>query len=184
MLSNPVLLITIWKVLGLAFIITYLIMLILNIATDSLYGLEGFLSLTKGFGLLLLFFLALGVVAYIILAGMYGWKYMVLFEMDDKQVRHIQMRKQFKRAEAVGWLTAAAGIATGRIGMAGTGILAASRNSSVSNFSSVKSVKGSRLFNTIKLSQMLNRNQVYAESEDYDFVYRYIADHCVNAKIR
>ncbi|MBQ8934075.1 MAG: zinc ribbon domain-containing protein [Lachnospiraceae bacterium] len=182
MLQNPVILVTVWKVIALAFAIVYLFMVVLNLATNSMYGLEGFLSLTKGFALLLLFFLALGVVAYIILAGIYGWKYMVLFEMNEQEIQHIQMKKQFKKAEAVGWLTAAAGIAAGRIGMVGTGILAASRSSSVSEFSKVRTVKGSRMFNTIKVNQLLERNQVYAEPADYDFVYRYIAERCVNAK--
>lgn len=50
-----------------------------------------------------------------ILAGIYGWKYIVLFEMNEEAIRHIHMNKQFKKAEAMGWLTALIGAASGHL---------------------------------------------------------------------
>ena len=130
------------------------------------------------------FFLVLGVVAYIILAWMYGWKYIVLFEMDENEIAHIQMPKQFKKAEAIGWLTALAGLASGNLTTIGIGINSAVRNSMTSEFKNVKEVRSLKRQHVIKVNQLLNHNQVYAEEADFDFVLEYITKHCVNAKIR
>ena len=46
-------------------------------------------------------FFVLSIVSYLILAALYGGKYQVLFEMTEDSVTHIQMPKQFKKAENV-----------------------------------------------------------------------------------
>lgn len=38
--------------------------------------------------------------------------------------------------------------------------------------------------NLIRVNETLNRNQVYAEEEDFAFVANYIKAHCKNAKMR
>ena len=117
----------------------------------------------------------LSIAAYIILACIYGWKYCVLFEMNETGIRHIQMEKQYKKAQALGWLTAMAGAAAGMPGTAGMGLLAATKNEQATEFSKVKRMRTFRAFHTIKLDSSLNHNQIYAESEDYDFVLEYIS---------
>ena len=122
-------------------------------------------------------------IAYIFLAAVYGWKYIVLFEMDEKEIAHIQMPKQFDKAQAMGWVTALAGLAGKSLPAMGAGVLAASKNSSTSVFADVKEVKGVRQQHTIRVNQMLNRNQVYADDPDYDFVWNFITGRCPQAKI-
>ena len=177
MLKNPVILFTVWKVLGLAFGIVYLFTLLMSLGDIIRYdGLEGFWDLTRGFLILFLVFLAIGVVAYLILAACYGWHYIVLFEMNEEKVVHIVTPRQFKKAQALSWLTVLAGLAGGRMTTVGAGMLAGSRNASSSEFSRVAHVIPRRRWHVIKVNQLLDRNQIYAAPEDYDFVLNYILE--------
>ena len=128
-------------------------------------------------------FMVLGAVSYLILAAMYGWSYQVLFTMDENGVEHRQMKKQFEKAEAIGWLTAAVGLAAGNIGRAGTGLLAATKTSTTSEFQHVRKVRAVQRRDVIYVNQLLEHNQVYVEDADFDFVRNYIEEHCPNAKI-
>ena len=183
MMKNPTLLYTVWKVLALAFFIVWLLIFLISLGDAVSYGFRSVLKFTGAFLLLFLFFMGLGLIAYIFLAAVYGWKYIVLFEMDEKEIVHIQMPKQFDKAQAVGWLTALAGLAGKSLPAMGAGMLAASKNSSTSVFADVKEVKGVRQQHTIRVNQMLNRNQVYADDPDYDFVWNFITGRCPQAKI-
>ena len=177
MLKNPVILFTVWKVLGLAFGIVYLFTLLLSLKDIIVYdGLAGFWDLTRPFLILFLVFLVIGVAAYLILAACYGWHYIVLFEMDEEKVVHIQTPRQFKKAQALAWLTVLAGLAGGRLTTVGSGMLAATKSTSTSEFHRVAHVIPRRRLNTIKVNQLLDRNQIYAEGEDFDFVLNYILE--------
>ena len=68
--------------------------------------------------------------------------------------------------------------------MAGTGILAASRTSMLTNFSDVKELEILPKEHLIRLNETLSRNQVYAEEEDFAFVADYIRSRCKNAKVK
>ena len=68
-----------------------------------------------------------------------------------------------------------AGAISGKTGMAGTGLLAATKNEQVTEFSKVKRMRVFKVFYTIKLDGLLNHNQIYAEPEDFDFVLEYIS---------
>ena len=184
MLKNPSILITVWKVLALSFgIVMAFTLLVTLISGDFKYwNAEDAFGFFRGFLLLLVFMMALGVVAYFIIAAIYGWKYMVLFTMDKDGVEHRQMVKQFEKAQAIGWLTAAAGALSGNIGRVGTGILTATRTSSISVFANVRTVRSVRRRHTVYVNQLLFRNQVYANDEDFDFVRDFIIRHCTNAK--
>ena len=173
MLRNPTILFTVWKVLGIAFCVPLIMMICADFFHDDL-TLEGLMNSLMMFGGLYLFFLILGTFAYLIVAARYGWKYMVLFEMDDEGITHIQMQKQFQKAEAVGWLTAMAGVVAGSAGTAGMGLLAATHDRLRTTFSLVKKMKVSRRWHVIKLNEVLNKNQIYAEDEDFDFILDYI----------
>ena len=128
-------------------------------------------------------FLVLGTLAYFILAFMYNGKYCVLFEMDEEGVLHAQQEKQVKKAQLLGAITALAGAAKGKIGTVGTGILAGTRTKMYSGFSAVKEVEALPAANLIRLNGALERNQVYVEAEDFDFVLNYIVAHCPEAKV-
>ena len=114
---------------------------------------------------------------YLVYALMMGGKYCVLFEMDDRGVNHIQMAPQVKKVEAISILTMLVGAMAGRPGVVGTGILAAARTSMYTAFADVRSVEPIPGRDLIKVNELLNKNQVYAEKEDYDFVLNFILAH-------
>lgn len=109
-------------------------------------------------------------------------KYVVLYEMDEDQVKCIQMPKTVKKAEVIGLITVLVGLAAKNPTTIGAGMLSASRSTSTSVFSNVRRVKTRRRMNLIKVNQLLFKNQVYVPDEDYDFVYHYIKSHCPKAK--
>ena len=183
MLKNPVILFTVFIVLGMSAAIIAIFMLLVDLIEDGSITPPETDELMIAFWVIL-FFIGVVIISYIILAAMYGFKYMVLFEMDEEKVVHIQMSKQFEKAQAIGWLTAMVGLASGRIGAAGTGMLAAARNTSTSDFVNVRQVIGNRWMRVIKVNKLLDHNQIYVEPSDYDFVFNYISQRCVNAKVR
>ncbi|MCR4893011.1 MAG: hypothetical protein K5989_12625 [Lachnospiraceae bacterium] len=184
MLKNPTILLTLFKIFGIICLCFITFLFIVEVFDD------GFMDAVTGYlldpGILIvpgiLFVLIL--VGYFFLAAAYGWKYMVLFEMDENSVSHIQMPKQFQKGEALGWLSAMAGAFAGNYSAMGAGMLAASRNSMTSPFANVKKVIGKRWLHLIKVNLLLDHNQVYADEADYDFVWNFITSHCPNAKIK
>ena len=173
MLKNPIILLTVLKIFLLVLAGIWVIFGIFRIGNDGFAG--AFAAQTKDLLIPAAILFGLSIVGYIILACIYGWKYCVLFEMDEKGIRHIQMEKQYKKAQALGWLTAMAGAAAGKPGVTGTGLLAATKNEQFSEFSKVKRLRVFKAFRTIKLDSLLNHNQIYAEQEDYGFVLDYIS---------
>ena len=172
MLKNPIILLTVLKIFLLVLVGIWVIFGIFRIGNDGFAG--AFAAQTKDLLIPAAILFGLSIVGYIILACIYGWKYCVLFEMDEKGIRHIQMEKQYKKAQALGWLTAMAGAAAGKPGVTGTGLLAATKNEQFSEFSKVKRLRVFKAFHTIKLDGLLNHNQIYAQPEDYEFVLDYI----------
>ena len=182
MLKNPTILFTVWKVLGIAFGIVFLLMQFMDLFGGNL-SVDGFLHGLTLFALLALVFLVISIIAYVIVAAMYGWKYVVLFEMDEKQIKHIQVSRQHKKAELLGFVTAMAGLKSHNPTAVGMGLQAAARSTSTSEFVHVKSIRSFPGRHVIKISQGLEHNQIYAEGADYDFALRYIISHCPNAKV-
>ena len=173
MLKNPIILLTVLKIFLFVLVGMWVIFGLFRIGRDGFVG--AFVAQTKELLIPAVILFGLSIVAYMILACIYGWKYCVLFEMNETGIRHIQMEKQYKKAQAIGWLTAMAGAAAGKPGMAGTGLLAATKNEQATEFIKVKRMRSFRAFHTIKLDSPLNHNQVYAQPEDYDFVLEYIS---------
>ncbi|MGN0769430.1 MAG: hypothetical protein ACI4N0_01730 [Christensenellales bacterium] len=173
MLKNPMILLTVLKIFLFVLVGMWVIFGLFRIGRDGFVG--AFALQTKELLIPAAILFGLSIVAYIILACIYGWKYCVLFEMNETGIRHIQMEKQYKKAQALGWLTAMAGVAARKPGAAGAGLLAATKNEQASEFSKVKRMRVLKAFNTIKLDSPLNHNQVYAQPEDYDFVLEYIS---------
>ena len=173
MLKNPIILLTVLKIFFLVLAGMWVVFGLFRIGNDGFIG--AFAAQTKELLIPAVILFGLSIVAYIILACIYGWKYCVLFEMNETGIRHIQMEKQYKKAQAIGWLTVMAGAAAGKPGMAGTGLLAATKNEQATEFIKVKRMRSFRVFHTIKLDSLLNHNQIYAEPEDFDFVLEYIS---------
>ena len=182
MMKNPTILFTIWKVLLIASCAPALVSMI-AVFTDGRF-LEGLKTFAEVLGVTFGIMLVLSLIAYFILGLIYGFKYIVLFEMNEEGVVHIQQPKQFKKAQAIGWLTAIAGSGAANPTVTGAGLLAASKQYSSSEFEKVDRVIGHKRFNTIKVNQWFSKNQVYVTDEDYDFVWDYITKRCTKAKIK
>ena len=173
MLKNPIILLSLQKMFLFILVGMWVVFGIFKIENEGLVG--AFVAQTKELLIPAVVLFVLSILGYLLLACIYGFKYCVLFEMNETGIRHIQMKKQYKKAQALGWLAAMMGIAAGKPGMAGTGLLAATKNEQATEFRIVKRMRAFRAFHTIKLDGRLNHNQIYAEPEDYDFVLDYIS---------
>lgn len=180
LLKNPTIFLTVLKVMLISVGIVGLFMLLIAAFQGDL-DVEWLWFWLKLMGIMIGVFLGLTIISILIVAAILG-KYVVLFEMDDKEVVHIQMPRQVKKAEVVGLITALVGLAAKNPTTVGAGLLSASRSTSTSVFANVRSVKARRRRNLIKVNQLLFKNQVYVPDEDYDFVYDYIKSRCPKAK--
>ena len=180
MLTNPTILFDVYKVLGISFGFVWLFNLLI-------IGCEGDLTLSSiwassyGFLILMAVFVVIGYVAYVIVAWVYGWKYVVLFTLNEKEVVHQQMPRQVKKAQVLGALTAMVGGLAGKSGVVGAGLLTASKTSSISKLADVAHLIPNRRRNLIKVNQLFNRNRIYVPDEDFDFVYDFLRKHCTKA---
>lgn len=172
---NPAILITLIKVLLISVLILVFFMFIITLG-DGLVEALSVAGTILGYGVPVMVVL-LGV-SYVLVGLLYGGKYCVLFKMDDKGVYHIQLEKQFKKAQALGLLTALVGLSGGNITAGGAGLMAATKQSLYTSFKKVKSVKAVRSRNTIYINESMTRNQLYVENEDFDFILHHIVKHC------
>lgn len=180
MYKTPVILFTVLKVISIAVVAVWIFAVLIS-AGDNGFWWEGFLKTLKVFALIELGGCVLGAIAYLIIAVCYGGKYSVEFEMDENGVRHTQIASQAKKARTLGSLTAFAGAAAKNPTAVGAGMMSGSKTSSYSEFSKVRKVRVYPVMNVIKLNAPLNKNQVYASKEDFDFVRDYIIER-VNKK--
>lgn len=181
MLKNPSILFDVYWVLVISFAIVYLIVMLIGGCTGNL-SWELTWGMTKTFVMLTAFMFVLGWVAYFFVAWYFGWKYSVLFIMDEKEVVHKPLKSMQQKGRVIGKLTAMAGAAGGKPGMVGMGMLAASRTSMTSTYDSVRRVIACRRMNLIKVNGLLTRNRVFVADEDFDFVYDFLRQHCPKAK--
>ena len=107
-----------------------------------------------------------------------------LFEMDENGVCNKAQEKHIKKAELISAITVIAGLAGGRPGVVGTGMLASARTSMYTSFDSVKELEILPKQHLIRLNGTLDRNQVYAEEKDFTFVADFIRARCRNAKVK
>ena len=102
MLKNPMILLGVQKIFLFILIGMWVVFGIFRIGRDGLVG--AFVAQTKELLIPAAVLFVLSILGYILLACIYGWKYCVLFEMNETGIRHIQMEKQYKKAQAIGWL--------------------------------------------------------------------------------
>ena len=178
LLKNPTIFFTVLKVMMISVGIVWLFGLVIGIGNMSL---DYFLFWTKLTGIMIGIFFVLTVIGILITAAVLG-KYVVLFEMDENEVTHIQMPRQVKKAEVIGLITALVGAMAKSPTTIGAGVLATAKTKSTSEFVNVRRVKARRRFNLIKVNQLFDKNQVYVADEDFDFVYNFIKSRCINAK--
>jgi len=180
MITNPVIMITVFKVF---FFIILGMFLVFGFFLYVIHGdWAGLLGMLKAFGIVLGVFLVLTFLGTALLNLVFGGKYVALFEMDENSITHMQQDTQVKKARKLGWLTFFVGLFAKRPTTAGAGLLSMAKTESTSEFQKVRRVRSRRWLHTIKVNQLLDRNQIYVPSEDYDFVLDYIRSHCPNLK--
>ena len=180
MITNPVIMITVFKIFFYIFLVLAIIFCPIMYFSDGNW--DGVLGMLKSFGIVLAIFVVLTFLGTALLNLIFGGKYVALFEMDEKEICHNQLPSQVKKAHKLGWLTFFVGLFAKRPSTAAAGILSTTRNSSTSEFVKVRRVRSRRWLHTIKVNQLLDRNQIYVPDEDYDFVYDFIKNHCPNLK--
>ena len=180
MITNPVIMITVFKVFF--FIIIGMALVFGTIFLISDGNWNGVIGMFKAMGIVLGIFVVLTFLGTALLSLVYGGKYVVLFEMDDKEIVHIQMPAQQQKARKLGILTFFVGLFAKRPTTMGAGLLSTTKNASTSEFKKVRRVRSRRWLHTIKVNQLFERNQVYVPDDDYDFVYDFIKSHCPNLK--
>lgn len=177
---NPVVLFLVLKIFLLIMAGMYVFLLLLEVGDGFL---EAFVRISPVFAWLVLGMLVLATVSYYLYAIFMGGQYCVLFEMDEKGVKHIQMQRQFKKAQVLGQLLVLAGAATGKVGAVGQGLLVGSKQATYSPFQMVRRILPNRRLGVIKVnSSDLVHNQVYVAPGDFDFVLGYIEEHVRLAK--
>ena len=177
MWRNPTLIITIGKVLALCALLPGLLVFFLALVEGD--GFVAALPLLVRISAIVIAIIAgLLFFAYLLVGFINGGRYCVIFEMDDHGVKHIQMRRQFKKAQALSMLAVLAGAVTGNIATTGAGLLAGSRQSLYSAFSKVKSVTVNEKRQVIYVNEALKRNQVYADAADFVFIRNHILARC------
>ena len=169
MLKNPTLLFTILNAMALTIAILFLSVGIIDLIVGNDFP----------FSLKLMFFfllgaLFMGLLAYGILALLWGGSYLVTFEMDEKGILHKQRSRQAKKVQSAAMVGLLMANSIGQVSAAAAALQSGEKYSS---FSSLRTIKILRHRDTIKLNGLLNRNQVYALPEDYDFVLDYILAH-------
>ena len=180
MLTNPTIFLTVFKIF---FYIILAGWLVFGFFLYVIHGdWPGFWGMGKALLIALAVMAVLTALGVLVLAAIYGGKYVVLFEMDEQEIKHTQLPKQFQKAQAVSVLAAMVGIAAKKPAMVGAGMLTSGKNTSTSEFKHVRRVKARRLLHLIKVNQLLNKNQIYVPEEDFDFVLQFIRSHCPNAK--
>ena len=186
MLRNPAIILVVYKIFGILFSIPLAINLI-NLAAKGELQQAWSESIWSGSSpriwlFIMAVFAVIILISYLIVAWTFGGKYIVHFTLDEDCVVHEQEPAQLNRARKLSLLTILAGIFAKRPSTVGAGMLSASRNTSTSIFANVRQVKSRRALHLIKVNQLLDRNQVYVPTEDFDFVLDFIRQHCPKAR--
>lgn len=180
--KNPTIIVLVWKIFFFILLGIFAFTMLMDVFGGDMNG-ERFLETLKILAYFIIGMTVLCALGYLLYAAIMGGKYIVMFEMDEEGVNHKQMPKQAKKAEIISLLTALAGIASRNTTTVGIGLTSA-RTEMYTRFSNVRKVKAYPSRDLIKINERLMHNQVYAEKEDFEFVYSYISDHVAMKKER
>ena len=138
---------------------------------------DGFLVNTKMFFWMSVFMFFLCLISYLIVIRINKRYYHLMFVMDEDGVTHCQRAETAKKGQRI----AAAAVIMDTDNAAAA--VAALQTMWKSRFPKVRHVKTVRRRQLIKVNEILTHNRIYVEDpEDYEFVLRYITEHCPKAK--
>ena len=102
-----------------------------------------------------------------------------LFVMDEKGIEHHQMPKKVKKLQLINTIGGWIGAAKGDLSMVGLSLFSSGVQVTKTDFKNVHSIKTAPRRNLIKLTEAwYSWNHIYVDEEDYDWVCKYIKDHC------
>lgn len=130
-------------------------------------------------GIMLLIMIPLSILGYFVYAAMMGWKYCVVFTLDENAVVHEQYEPQAEKAKLISGLGTVVGAASGRATLAGVAAMSA-RTTMCTRLKDARTLRMDRRKNTIHV----NMNEVYAKDEDLDMVWDFLVAHCPDAEIK
>ena len=167
-----------YKVIGLCFL--PIILLMIWMALTGRFDWSSFLVVMLCFVVVLL----IVVFAVWLVNKLFQSKYMLIYQMNNEGLTFSQTTDQAEMTRTIAAASAAASAAGGHTGgvISGSG-MALSPNAYYSEFSKVRSVRGVRKDNLIWVNTFLQFQQVYVPAGSYDFVWNYITQRCVNARI-
>ncbi|MDO4803907.1 MAG: hypothetical protein Q4A32_03690 [Lachnospiraceae bacterium] len=168
----------IMKVIGIIYAFIIITMLVLTRGSDDFLWLLGIFGLTFVAIVLIVLF------SIWLVDKLYKGNYMLIYEMNEEGITFSQTTDQAQITRTIAATSAAVNAVSGNVGgvVAGSG-LAMRPNSYNAKFSKVNSVKGKRSDNLIWVNTFLQYLMVYVPDEAYDFVWNYITERCVNARI-
>lgn len=177
LLWPPKVLILTYKVLGIIWLICWLLLFTMIIIIN---GFEDAIGFTSGFAILLPIFLVLGALAFLIYALVNGGKICLHYEMDNKQITYREI-KGVKKEEAMKLLQAIgaiAAIASGSRAVGLHGLRAKTRVVSQIKYKNVKAIEANRSKQTIILREKVGKTTIHTDKADYDFILNYLAEQC------
>ena len=156
--KNLSILAVVFKIMGVVFFVMSLIIVFLNKG----YTQDFFKSSLTAVGVSMGVVSGITLIAYWILALIYEGTYTMLYEMSEDGIRLSQTEKGVELSKML------------TCGPTGT----------YSKFRDVRIIKPRRKRDLIYVVSPLLVNMVYVSPEYFDFVFDYIADHCLGARIR
>ena len=177
--SNPTILYTLLKVMGVSVLIVMLIIGGIGLMEGS-FAVSEMLMIGGG---LAVGMTALSLIGYAVYAAVSGGEYGMLFFMNDAIIVHMAMPKEAKRGDRVSDMAVLVGALTGNPTLAGMGLANYGRNAMESKFAEVKSITQDRAHDLINVRSGFEFNHIYAAPAQYDFVLSHIANHCPNVRV-
>lgn len=126
-------------------------------------------------GVLMLLF----VLSYPVFILFKGGRYPILFEMDDREVRHIEMPSSADRSRLMAWVGLIAGLAARNPTVMGSSLLALSRSQMATRFRDVRKVVVYRRRGVMRLiARDMTRNLIYVDREHFQEVVDHVLARC------
>ena len=180
MYKNPTILFTVYRVMFMSVAIVAILIFFFSLISGNVEWppFKNFNWDNSKYGIIVMgfFLFVLPPIAYLIVAKIYGGKYMVLFEMDDESITFHQMEQTFQKSQAISWVTGFLGAASGNLTLTGTSIVNATRQSMVSEYGKVRRIIPNKGRNLIMVNHRFQHNQIYVKQEDFDFVLQYLRE--------
>ncbi len=180
MYKNPTILFTVYRVMFMSVAIVAILIFFFSLISGNVEWppFKNFNWDNSKYGIIVMgfFLFVLPPIAYLIVAKIYGGKYMVLFEMDDESITFHQMEQTFQKSQAISWVTGFLGAASGNLTLTGTSIVNATRQSMRSEYSRVRRIVPIKRREVIKVNHRFLHNQIYVPKEDFDFVLNFLRE--------